>query len=169
MQRKQKQPQNQELEGPLAHYAKALSDGMGEAIHDLIVRRGPAVLRRGIPYLLLAARWRRAETMRTEKRRRDLLHRYEEEAVATLPHSVWDPYDIVSANEALRRVADALSELSDQDALVVWRNAQGVADHDIAAEWQSLGFQPEAPTVDFIRKRRERAREWLRRRLETPV
>jgi hypothetical protein len=150
----------------LAAYAEAVLGSSSEAIHDLIVRSGPAILDRGISYLIVAARRRRAETWRTEKRRRDLLQQHGEEVAAALPQSVWDPDVILSANRALRCVVDALSELEDEDVLVVWRHAQGVRDDEIVKEWDERGFQPPAPTTDLIRKRRERARQALRDRLK---
>jgi len=132
-----------------------------DALHQLIAAHGPEILDKGLPYLLVAARnWKRSALRRraahVEVSVPDLDH---------LPSSLWDPFRQLEQKESLRAVLGALAELDDQDVLVVWRHAEGHSDEEIRREWNALGFEPRDPSVEYLRKRRQRARESLRETL----
>lgn len=132
-----------------------------DALHDLLATYGPGILDRGLPYVLVAARNRARSRHRQAAARRE---RPFEEMAADLPApSLWDPYERVAEHEELLRITHALAEMDERDALVVWRNAQGSSDEAIRREWDALGLQPPSPTGAYLRKRRERARDHLRR------
>jgi hypothetical protein len=131
-----------------------------DALHQLIAAHGPEILQKGLPYILIAARnWQR------NRYRQAVAH--PQVPLTELPadvsaRSVWDPYERLAQKEGLRALADALARLDDEDFLVVWRHAEGEPDTAIQQEWDAVGFQPPAPTVEYLRKRRQRARERLR-------
>jgi hypothetical protein len=134
-------------------------------VHDLLARYGPSILDRGLPYLVVAAR------NRLRSRLRRGYSRYEVPTQDPLPDEptsrVWDPLTRLVASEQLRKLLSELATMDDRDVLVVWRHAEGVADEEILAEWNARGFLPRMPSVGSIRKRRERARETLRKLLES--
>ena len=130
-----------------------------EALHDLVARSGPAVLELPFPYVVVAARNRRRDRERSERR-----------SVPTEPAALpereaapgWDPLEIALASDSLRRTLDALATMDDRDVLVVWLHAQDHSDVEIAEAWDALGLLPPSPSTESIRKRRERARAALR-------
>ena len=134
-------------------------------VHDLLVRYGPGILDRGLPYLVAAAR------NRLRSRLRRGYSRFEVPTQDPLPDQptsrVWDPLTRLVASEQLTKLLSALASMDNRDVLVVWRHAEGVADEEIRAEWDARGFQPRTPSAESIRKRRERARETLRNLLES--
>ena len=128
-----------------------------DALHSVIAAQGAEILDKGLPYVLIAARnWRRSA------HRRSLAHQEIAVTDAPEPASVWDPFQELAQNESLARLTSALSELADEDVLVVWRHAEGYADSEIQHEWDELGFEPRTPTMEYLRKRRQRAREQLK-------
>jgi hypothetical protein len=146
----------------LALYEKLRRITDPDALHQLIAAHGAEILEKGLPYILIAARnWRRN------------LHRqavaHPEVPVGDLPadpasssRSVWDPYERLAQKEGLRALAHALAQLDEADFLVVWRHAEGEPDTLIQQEWDAVGFEPRRPSVEYLRKRRQRAREQLR-------
>ena len=139
-----------------------------EALHELVVAKGVEVLDLPFPYLVVAARNRRRDHLRREAR--TVRNEHDLSAVdetVPAPRSLWDPLEQVMANDELRRTLEALASMDDPDVLVVWSAAQGLSDEEIASEWDSLGFSPAHPTPTTIRKRRERARRELRRKVRT--
>jgi hypothetical protein len=130
-----------------------------DALHEIIAARGPSILDRGFPYLLVAARNRARSRHRQETRRSDA------SPEDSANRSRWDPFEQLSGRETLRRLLDCLAELADEDALILWRHAQGWSDDEILEEWKALGFEPREPSAALLRKRRERARNELARRL----
>jgi hypothetical protein len=145
------------------HYVALLRASDPDALHDLLVRNGPEILDRDLPYLVIAAR----NQLRSRLRRGAASHeipspdvRADEEA-----GSLWDPLARVMADEALGELLIELAELDPRDILVLWSTAAGRSDAEIAGEWDELQFQPSNPSPDLIRKRRERARTRMRDRL----
>lgn len=144
---------------PLAVYMRALGVTDIDSLHEVVAKRGVAVLHKGLPYVVLAARLEMLAAARTSSRRRGIREEKRHELSAT---STWDPYEQTAKFEGLRALADALAELPDGDILTIWRNAEGYSDKEIIKEWKQLGLEPSNPTPASIRKRRERARRWLR-------
>lgn len=139
-----------------------------DALHELVAAKGVEVLDLPFPYLVVAVRNRRRDQLRRDARKAQ-----NEQELASIdgtlpaPRSLWDPLEQVMANDALRRTLEALAAMDDRDVLVVWSATQGLSDEEIASEWDSLGLSPPNPTPTAIRKRRERARQELRRRART--
>jgi hypothetical protein len=134
-----------------------------DALHSVIAEHGAEILDKGLPYVLIAARnWRRTDY------RRSSAHPTVPVAQVPEPVSLWDPFQELAQSESLHRLTSALAKLSDDEVLVVWRHAQGYADNEIQKEWDALGFEPRTPTLEYIRKRRQRARARLKELLGTP-
>lgn len=128
-----------------------------DALHSVIAAHGAEVLDKGLPYVLIAARnWRRSD------HRRSAAHPEVPVTDAPEPASLWDPFQELAQNESLRRLTSALAELADEEVLVVWRHAEGYTDGEIQQEWDALAFEPRTPSVEYIRKRRQRARARLK-------
>jgi hypothetical protein len=133
-----------------------------DAVHAVIARKGAEILERGFPYALIAARWHRASEARAAARRESSL-REAGESLAGLPPL--DPFEACALDAASRELLVALAELSEVDAWIVWRFAEGLSDREIHGELVELELEVPAPGLAAIRKRRERARRWLRQRL----
>ena len=148
----------------LALYQKLRRIADPDALHQVIAAHGPGILDKGLPYILIAARnWQRSAHRRTVA--------HPEVPLSDLPAepssgSIWDPFERLAQKQGLRALADALAHLEDEDFLVVWRHAEGESDVAIQQEWDKLGFRPASPSVEYLRKRRQRAREQLRQRLK---
>ena len=131
-----------------------------DALHDLIVQHGPEILDQPIPYLVTAARHRRISNWRHAGMNSAPLGPGVDRPSPRA--SFWDPAERVAADEELRQVLSALTEMDDRDVLVLWRHVQGASDDQILDEWKSLGFDPSNINIAAIRKRRSRARVELR-------
>lgn len=144
-------------------YAQLLEVSDPDALHDLLVRHGPEILDRDLPYLVVAARNQRRSSLRRGAPRHEMpspdVREIEQE------RSLWDPLATVLADERLNELVTALGELDRRDLFVVWGHAAGRNDAEIAAEWDQLQFDPPRPSLGAIRKRRQRARTQLRKRL----
>lgn len=134
-----------------------------DALHELVAARGVEVLDSPFPYLVVAARNRVRDTLRRQGRAPVVEPRDSDTPAFSSP--VWDPLETAVAHDELRRALDVLASMDDRDVLVVWLSAQNRSDEEIAGIWDELGFQPGGPSLSAIRKRRERARQELRRRL----
>jgi hypothetical protein len=134
-------------------------------IHDLLAHYGPGILDRGLPYLVVAARNRLRSRLRRGYSRYEIPT--DDPPLGEPTSRAWDPLTRLVASEQLTRLLAALASMDDRDVLVVWRNVEGVADEEIRAEWDARGYQPHTPSVESIRKRRERARETLRNMIES--
>ena len=134
-----------------------------DALHDLLVRHGPGILDRDLPYLVVAAR----NQLRSKSRRGAPRHELPTEQIpeGQAEPSIWDPLARVISDERMEALLNALGELDPRDLLVVWSHAAGRSDAEIAAQWDQLGFDPHNPSEESIRKRRQRARGRLRERL----
>ena len=146
-------------------YSTLLDEGLdAEALHQLLVEKGPALLDSSVPYLVVAARNRARSTDRRDRRGAELheLHAAEQarQASATL-----DPADIVVARVELSAAVAALGQLDPRYSWPLWWHAAGFDDEEIRVLWNEAGFKPADPTAASIRKRRERARGQLRRLL----
>jgi hypothetical protein len=139
---------------PLGHVRNAFDR---DALHSLIATHGAKILDKGVPYVLIAARnWQRSAHRRVEA------HPEVPVTEVTEPVSLWDPFQEIERKESLRALTTALSQLDDQEVLVVWRHAEGYTDLQIQREWDALGFEPRTPSEEYLRKRRQRAREHLK-------
>jgi hypothetical protein len=128
-----------------------------DALHSLIAKHGPEILEKGLPYVLIAVRnWQRSAF------RARTAHREVAADEAPEPSSIWDPVEELYHKKSLQQLAVALGELDDEDALVLWRHAEGYSDAEIRKEWDKLGLSPQNPAEEYLRKRRQRARERLR-------
>jgi hypothetical protein len=155
------------LSGRQALYV-ALSQAVDlDGLHDLIATKGMEILELPFPYLVVAARNRVRDRLRRQAREDPSASANTPDAAAS--PILWDPLELVMANDELRRTLEALAAMDDRDVLVVWLSAQGSSDEEIVAEWDSLGFAPSHPTLAAVRKRRERARAELRRRVDRPT
>jgi hypothetical protein len=152
-------------ERQLAHYRVLLESTDADSVHDLIVRQGPEILDRDLPYLIVAARNQLRSRMRRGPEHYDV-PTSEVPATATGEGSIWDPLARATTHETLRELALAMANLDPRDVLVLWSHANGHSDAEIVAEWDQLGFKPSSPTYVAIRKRRERAVQRLRERFE---
>jgi hypothetical protein len=144
-------------------YQELLSIADGDALHDLLVRHGPEILDRDLPYLVVAAR----NQVRSRSRRGAAKYERPSEDVGADAEadSLWDPVARAMAHEGLRELLAELGDLDPRDVMVLWSHAAGRTDHEIAAEWDKLGFKPRGPSLESIRTRRARARTLLRQRL----
>lgn len=133
-----------------------------DAIHDLLAKHGPQILDRGFPYLIVSARNR----VRSQQRRAAIRREISSDDVREAEFPFWDPFERIAQREDLRRVAEALAGLDDEEILVIWRHTEGRSDREIQAEWDEHGFEPPSPNPAYLRKRRERARKRLRKLLE---
>jgi DNA-directed RNA polymerase specialized sigma24 family protein len=147
----------------LARYGEVRTFLDEDALHDLLLRRGSAILDQPIPYLVRAVRNQQIDNWR--KHRRDLS--FDELSPNTSSTSaMWDPLVRVAQSDELSRVLDAIASMDDRDVLVLWAHEAGSSDEEIQAEWDRLQYKPANPSLEALRKRRERARAALRRLVE---
>jgi hypothetical protein len=132
-----------------------------DALHDALVK-DPTLWDKDAPLTVVAARWRSLDETRRTRRRREIAARTPPEADTDL--SV-DPLAILLAREELDGVRKALAELDPRDLHVLWLHAAGYSDEEVLQIWRRLGFEPRDPSPEWLRKRRQRARERLRARL----
>jgi hypothetical protein len=151
----------------IAHYRELLAASDADSVHDLVVRHGPEILDRDLPYLIVAARNQLRSEMRRGSSRYDTPVS-EPPQETTVEGSAWDPLARVMAHERLRELAEAMAGLDPRDVLVLWAHAAGHSDAEIIEQWNRLGFSPLGPTAVAIRKRRERAGQLVRDRLSRP-
>ena len=145
-------------------YAELLRVSDPDALHDLLVRHGPGILDRDLPYLVVAARNQQRSTLRRGAASHEVPSPDIRDDQAE--RSLWDPLARVVADEALNDLLTALGDLDSRDLLVLWSHAAGRSDAEIAAQWDDLQFDPPRPSIESIRKRRQRARTRLRKRLD---
>jgi hypothetical protein len=131
-----------------------------DSIHELISRFGLDMLGRDVPYLVAVAKGLDKSKGRTEYRRRAIL---EQNTASDM--SVADPLRSVLGRDSLRRTLEAMIDLSDLDAAMLWWHALGHSDSEIAD--LSFEFDPggSRPSESAVRKRRSRLRKALRSRL----
>lgn len=147
------------LPSPLSVYNRAIQLMGMDSVHDAIAQGGMDVLRHGIPYLIVAARWQKFRTYR--KRSGQELPTNNTEGVIA-PMDIWNPYLQLERNETLRIVTEALAEFPDHDIIVIWDRLEGYTDEEIRQKLVKLKIGPSNPTLPLIRKRRERALKRLR-------
>ncbi len=128
-----------------------------DALHDLIARVGPAILDREFPYIVVAARNELRGRLRRSAREVPL-----EEGDDYVEDHEANPEEAVIRRLSYRALLDALAELDDSEVLLLWRQAEGVSDEEVIAEWEARGFAKPGLTRATLRKRRERARRRLR-------
>jgi hypothetical protein len=139
---------------PLAVYQRAIQIMGIDNVHDAIARGGLGILQRGVPYIIVAARWQKASKYR-KKSSREIPTDTTDEIVAS--ESIWNPYEQVAKNETLRIITETLAELSKEDFIAVWDHFEGYSDEEIKKKWIELEIGPKNPKTSLIRKRRERA------------
>jgi len=144
-------------------YAELLRVSDADALHELLLRHGPAILDRELPYLVVAA----GNQRRSMARRGAASHEIPSPDIRgdDQPRSIWDPLASAIAREGFAELLAALGDLDPRDLLVLWSHAAGASDKEIAAQWHDLQFDPPSPSIESIRKRRERARVRLGKRL----
>lgn len=144
-----------------AVYDAAVQRGDIEAVHDLIAQHGIAVLDRGLPYVLVAARNRVRDRLRSEARHPSVpLGDSEEDRT---DDGVEDALRSMRLAARAERLAEALGRLSDRDAYVLWESARGTKDPEIAQGFVERGWDSRPVDRATIRKRRERATQRLGR------
>ncbi len=128
-----------------------------DSIHEMINRHGVEILDRDFPYLIAVAKGLRRSADRTARRRRLLL-----ELKSSRARSTYDPLNEVTTREDLRATLEALAELPDIDATMLWWHALGYSDREIAERW--IRFEPDAERISeaAIRQRRSRSRKQLK-------
>jgi hypothetical protein len=117
-----------------------------------------------LPYLVAKARYEVLNRQRKAFQRHEI-------SSGSLPdvatQSFEDAYvDWVIADSALRRVLEAVSQLSDEDVIILWRHVEGMSDQQIRDRWASWRLPTPAPSIAALRKRRERIRNRLRLEVE---
>ncbi len=154
---------------PLEIYRRAIQVADEDSVHEVIVRQGPEVLRKGLPYVVVAARWQRASMLRGEARHQRLL---DDHAVDLSREGIRSPLDQVSEDHELRALAHALAELKDIDVIVLWDSVSGDPDETIAKKLVNLGLAKQPPSPNAIRQMRHRALQRVKKlliaRLEKP-
>jgi hypothetical protein len=148
-----------DLLSPLSAYSRAIQVMGMENVHDAIAQGGIDVLRHGVPYLVVAARWQKARKYKKQSGHEQLTNNTED---IVDPGDIWNPYLQVERNQTMRILTDALAELPDHDILAVWGRMEGLTDKEIRDKWIELKIGPQNPTLSLIRKRRERALKKLR-------
>jgi len=147
-----------------ALYAILLHEGLEpDNLHQLLVEKGAALLDAAVPYLVVAARNRARSAARRDRRRLELHDRDAEDV--SQRRVPLDPADVVVARAELSAAIEALSQLQPKYSWPLWWHAAGFGDEEICELWNEAGFLPPDPSLAAIRKRRERARTQLRRRL----
>jgi DNA-directed RNA polymerase specialized sigma24 family protein len=147
-----------------ALYARLLDEGLdAEALHQLLVEKGPTLLDAAVPYLVVAARNRALSSARRDHRRSQLEER---EALSRPSAPTLDPAELVVARSALTSTIVALGNLKPTYSWPLWWHAAGFDDDEIVSLWDAAGFRPPSPSLATVRKRRERARAQLRKLLE---
>ena len=132
-------------------YERALGATDPDALHDVLVARGPEILHHTVPYIVWAATRKRRKAYAKELRRAVLRN----EKLRPAPASVWDPYDRILHDERLLKLADAMSELPAAEVHLLWARAEGKSYEDIAAGWPEEFGDP--PLVTTLRQRWRRA------------
>lgn len=150
------------ISSPLDDYRRAIALTDEESVHDVLVREGPQILKKGLPFLITAARWRKKDRIRKTQRNMQREVPTDQIDLARANPSIWDPYQLVTKNEVLHVVLDELSKLPDEDVLSVWDHFMGYSDKEIKKKWKQLSLLPKDPSLELIRKRRQRALEALR-------
>jgi DNA-directed RNA polymerase specialized sigma24 family protein len=148
-------------EEALALYRRLWNADLDE-VHELIARHGPAILTRGRPYLLTAARRSTVSRWRRERRRTELER--QADSLRTVGPEAADPAVLVEKRQDLAALREALDRLPDSWLLVVWRRAEGSSYAEIATEWAELGFGS-LPSVESLRQIQHRAISQLQREL----
>jgi hypothetical protein len=148
-------------------YATLLDENLdADALHQLLVEKGPSLLDAQIPYLVVAARNRNRSVDRRDRRRAVLEERLIESDTVLKPF-VNDPADLVVERAELDDAMVVLGSLDARYSWPLWWHAAGFSDDEIIELWNDAGFEPPNPSAAAIRKRRERARLVLRQRLHT--
>jgi hypothetical protein len=114
------------------------------------------------PIVVFAAKLQAAEERRLEARRARIIAEWPSEPE---PVNRFDPLALVLAREEFAQLRAELGELDPRDLLVLWLNAAGYSEEDIARAWDAQGLQPPSPSLASLRQRRARVRRRLRRRL----
>lgn len=144
-------------------YRVLLDEGLNaDDLDALLEREGAALLDRHIPYLVVAARNRRRDVDRRE-RRRSVLEGVAHQDRGLATPSVLDPAEVVEARAELSAVVEQLGRLDPRYSWPLWWHAAGFTDDEIIELWDEAELTPPHPTRETIRKRRERARSMLRR------
>ena len=157
------EPDRQGWSRRAARYTQLVSEGVDEgALHDLLVRHGAAILDRSVPYLVVAARNTTRSRLRRERRRTEL-----ESRTGDMPAAprTFDPYQVAHLDDEVKSVLEALGEMDPAMSYPLWWHAAGFSDEEIQDLWEAHQLTRERPSLAAIRKRRQRAREALRREL----
>jgi hypothetical protein len=148
-----------------AVYEQLLKRGVDfSALTDLLLRYGPGLLDRDLPYLVTAIRRAAIDEQRREWRQARIAQRASEEPKH--PSLLRDPAEVVLARSALSAAVGALATIDEADAWALWWHAAGFSDEEISQRWTEAGFKPTHPSAALLRKRRERARSRLRAEME---
>jgi hypothetical protein len=145
---------------PLGIYRQALHISDADSLHDVIIREGATILEKGLPYVVLAARWRQLSEYRTRLRQKDLLVRGSESRDKY--QSQWDPFERIAANEVYRIIIESLAKFADEDVIIIYDHFRGLSDTQIQEKLLSLGLKVEGINPVLIRKRRQRLLKQLR-------
>lgn len=132
-----------------------------EALHALIDRTKGEILDRSVPYALVAVRNQLRSGWRSDERRRRREEAQPADGGYPDPDAI-DPAERALANDGLQRALRAMARLDERDSWSLWWNASGYSDAEIAELWDDAGFEPRAPSPNYLRTRRARARQRLR-------
>lgn len=166
MKKRRREPREQ-AGSPDETYTRALRFADPDSVHDAIAQRGPSVLRSGVPYLLQAARWELASSRRTASRRVGPAPLDATELAA--PPSLWDPFERAARSETMRVVALALADLREEEVIAVWDHFVGDSDAAIREKWTNLGLGGPSPSLEKVRKVRQRALERVKQHVSTQL
>src|SRR5688572_11941343 len=105
-----------------AVYEAAVARADIDAVHDLIARHGTAILDRGLPYVLVAARNRIRDTQRQAGRRRE--HPFPAGEPVDPRQPIDDALGALKLSTAEERLARALDRLGDREVVLLWGTAR---------------------------------------------
>jgi hypothetical protein len=139
-------------------YRAAIERESADDVHDVIAARGPEILDADLPYLIRSARNARLAGWRKGRRLQSFgLAGGDDVAAAEVDFDA-----AIDAADALELTLGLIAELSDRDALLLWRIAEGRSYDDVAAELVGSGLESSLPSLNALRKRRSRLLQQLR-------
>ena len=135
---------------------ETLSEGRRQFLDELVADKGEQFLENDVPYLLVAIRNRERDEFRRLKRELRLASgEHLPSASSTIS---LDPAAVVTSRIELDAAIEALRDLDQRDALLLWWTAEGYSLDEIAKKWHDAKLKPAEPGHGYLRTRRSRAR-----------
>ena len=136
-----------------------------DRFHDLIARYGLNLLEQPTAYVLVAVKHANYRAFRQNER-----FHFQDPSCYAGDHAnhvelSFDPLEMMVRSETTRELLAAFQSLEARDIHLLWWSAHGATADEIRVMWDDRQFLPAAPNDAYLRKRRERARSEMRRRL----